>query len=85
MIRKEAAAVYQKIVLEGGHFYVCGDCTMAEHVYQMLKLIIQERGGMLDSEVESYMLTLRVSQSTEREFCVCSYVCGPNILIYLNV
>jgi len=62
MIRKEAAAVYQKIVLEGGHFYVCGDCTMAEHVYQMLKLIIKEHSGMLDTEVESYMLTLRVSQ-----------------------
>jgi nitric-oxide synthase len=59
MIRKEAGAVYQKIVLEGGHFYVCGDCTMAEHVYQMLKLIIKEHGGMLDTEVESYMLTLR--------------------------
>ncbi|KAJ9597797.1 hypothetical protein L9F63_011405 [Diploptera punctata] len=59
LIRKEAGAVYQKLVLEGGHFYVCGDCTMAEHVYQMLKLIIQEHGGMLDSEVESYMLTLR--------------------------
>ncbi|KAJ4437856.1 hypothetical protein ANN_13795 [Periplaneta americana] len=59
LIRKEAAAVYQKVVVEGGHFYVCGDCTMAEHVYQMLKLIIQEHGGMLDSEVESYMLTLR--------------------------
>ncbi|XP_023704470.1 nitric oxide synthase, salivary gland isoform X3 [Cryptotermes secundus] len=59
LLRKEAAAVYQKIVIEGGHFYVCGDCTMAEHVYQMLKLIIQEHGGMLDSEVESYMLTLR--------------------------
>jgi len=54
--------VYQKIVLEGGHFYVCGDCTMAEHVYQMLKLIIKEHSGMLDTEVESYMLTLRVSQ-----------------------
>ncbi|KDR21429.1 nitric oxide synthase, salivary gland isoform X2 [Zootermopsis nevadensis] len=59
LIRKEAAAVYKKVVIEGGHFYVCGDCTMAEHVYQMLKLIIQEHGGMLDSEVESYMLTLR--------------------------
>ena len=61
VIRKEAGAVYQKLVIEGGHFYVCGDCTMAEHVYQMLKLIIQEHGGMLDSEVESYMLKMRVT------------------------
>jgi hypothetical protein len=34
---------------------------MAEHVYQMLKVITEEHGGMLDSEVERYMLTLRVS------------------------
>ncbi|KAG8222258.1 hypothetical protein J437_LFUL001456 [Ladona fulva] len=59
MIQREASAVYRQLVDEGGHFYVCGDCTMAEHVYQTLKQIIQERGAMTDSEVESYMLTLR--------------------------
>ena len=61
---REAAAVYRKLVLEGGHFFVCGDCTMAEHVYQTLKVIIQERGVMTDSQVERYMLKLRVSTGT---------------------
>lgn len=61
LVRREAAAVYRKLVLEGGHFFVCGDCTMAEHVYQTLKLIIQERGAMTESQVERYMLKLRVS------------------------
>ncbi|XP_049776657.1 nitric oxide synthase, salivary gland [Schistocerca cancellata] len=59
LIRKEAASVYKKLVEEDGHFYVCGDCTMAEHVYQMLKLIIQEHGSMTDADVESYMLKMR--------------------------
>ncbi|XP_046390490.1 nitric oxide synthase-like protein isoform X2 [Ischnura elegans] len=59
MIHRESSAVYRQLVDEGGHFYVCGDCTMAEHVYQTLKQIIQEKGGMSDADVESYMLTLR--------------------------
>ncbi|KAK7869083.1 hypothetical protein R5R35_000802 [Gryllus longicercus] len=59
LIRKEAATVYRKLVDEGGHFYVCGDCTMAEHVYQTLKHIIQEHGQLSESEVESFMLKLR--------------------------
>lgn len=59
LVRRESGAVYRKLVLEGGHFFVCGDCTMAEHVYQTLKLIIQERGAMTDSQVERYMLKLR--------------------------
>lgn len=61
--------------MEKGHFYVCGDCTMAEHVYQTLKNIIQKYGGMNESQVLSYMLSLRVSNTfsdisdnTYREF-----------------
>lgn len=34
---------------------------MAEHVYQTLKAIIQKYGGMNESQVQSYMLSLRVS------------------------
>lgn len=48
-------------MLEKGHFYVCGDCTMAEHVYQTLKTIIQKYGAMSDDQVENYMLTMRAS------------------------
>lgn len=34
---------------------------MAEHVYQTLKDIIQKYGGMNEAQVQSYMLSLRVS------------------------
>ncbi|KAJ8968172.1 hypothetical protein NQ314_002429, partial [Rhamnusium bicolor] len=56
---KEAAEIYKFLVLEKGHFYVCGDCTMAEHVYQTLKTIIQKYGGMNENQVQSFMLSLR--------------------------
>lgn len=56
----EAAEIYKILVLEKGHFYVCGDCTMAEHVYQTLKTIIQKYGSMSNAQVEKYMHLLRV-------------------------
>lgn len=34
---------------------------MAEHVYQTLKSIIQKYGGMSENEVQSFLLSLRVS------------------------
>lgn len=61
LAQNEAAEIYRFLVIEKGHFYVCGDCTMAEHVYQTLKSIIQKYGGMTDQQVQNYMLSLRVS------------------------
>lgn len=58
----EAAEVYKIIVIEKGHFYVCGDCTMAEHVYQTLKTIILRYGGMNETQAEAFMLSLRVTR-----------------------
>jgi len=60
LLRREGDAVARQIMQEGGHVYVCGDCTMAEDVYQTLKSIVQERGMLNDTEVEGYMLSLRV-------------------------
>lgn len=59
IIRTEKRAVYRKLVEERGHFYVCGDCTMADNVYQTLKQIIQELGRKTEQEVENYMLSMR--------------------------
>ncbi|CAK9823130.1 Nitric oxide synthase, salivary gland [Anthophora retusa] len=59
LIQAEAPQIYDMLVYEGGHFYVCGDCTMAEDVYQTLKHIIQSHGEMTDKQVEEYMLSLR--------------------------
>lgn len=61
MMRGEASSLYRQLVTEGGHFYVCGDVTMAEHVLQTLKTIVQQEGNMSSEQVENYMLTLRVS------------------------
>ncbi|KAG8307258.1 Nitric oxide synthase, brain [Homalodisca vitripennis] len=59
LMRGEAKSLYRKLVLEGGHFYVCGDVTMAEHVLQTLKALLQAESKMSTDEVEKYMLTLR--------------------------
>ena len=61
MALDEAAEIYRILVLEKGHFYVCGDCTMAEHVYQTLKTIIQKYGSMNEQQVEAFLFSLRVS------------------------
>lgn len=37
---KEADAIYKLIVEEEGHIYVCGDVTMAEHVYLTIRYVI---------------------------------------------
>lgn len=34
---KEADAIYKLVVEEEGHIYVCGDVTMAEHVYLTIR------------------------------------------------
>lgn len=36
---KEAEAIYKLIVAEQGHIYVCGDVTMAEHVYLTIRYV----------------------------------------------
>ncbi|XP_047348938.1 nitric oxide synthase, salivary gland isoform X3 [Vespa velutina] len=59
LIQAESACIYDMLMHQQGHFYVCGDCTMAEDVYQTLKQIIQTHGQMTDEEVEAYMLSLR--------------------------
>lgn len=58
---KEAESVYNLIVREKGHIYVCGDVTMAEHVYLTLRKIIAQRENKTEVEVEKFMLALRVS------------------------
>ncbi|XP_058799933.1 nitric oxide synthase, salivary gland-like [Phymastichus coffea] len=59
LIQVEAKNIYKMLVHEKGHFYVCGDCTMAEDVYQTLKQIIKTHGNMTEHKVENYMLSLR--------------------------
>lgn len=60
---KEAKMIYELIAVERGHFYVCGDCKMAENVYQTLKSIIQEQTGMNSTQSDNFMLGLRVKNN----------------------
>lgn len=60
LVLNDASEIYKIIVVEGGHFYVCGDCTMAEHVYQTLKNIVKRYGSMNETQAEAFMLSLRV-------------------------
>lgn len=59
-MRDEAEKLYKEIVTERGHFYVCGDCKMAEDVYQTLRAIIQEQSGMTHGQADNYLLRMRV-------------------------
>lgn len=61
---KEAKMIYELIAVERGHFYVCGDCKMAENVYQTLKSIIQEQTGMNSTQSDNFMLGLRVKNNS---------------------
>lgn len=46
---------------EGGHFYVCGDCKMAEEVQQKLKEVIKLHANLSEEEVEDFILYLMVN------------------------
>nr|CAD7461543.1 unnamed protein product [Timema tahoe] len=59
LLIQEAAAVYHKMVVEGGHFYVCGDCTMAQDVHQTLQRILMEQGNMTQGQAEGIMHSLK--------------------------
>jgi hypothetical protein len=49
----------------GAHIFVCGDCKMAEDVYQTFQKIAQFEGKMTEAEAENYMLSLRVKSLQE--------------------
>ncbi|KAH8244204.1 hypothetical protein KR026_002328 [Drosophila bipectinata] len=59
LIEQEFDSLYQLIVQEKGHIYVCGDVTMAEHVYQTIRKCIAGKEQKTEAEVETFLLTLR--------------------------
>ncbi|XP_044753719.1 nitric oxide synthase, salivary gland isoform X3 [Coccinella septempunctata] len=59
LILENAAEIFRILILEEGHFYVCGDCTMAEDVLRTLKGIIQKFGNLDEVKVDKYLLKLR--------------------------
>ncbi|XP_026757602.2 nitric oxide synthase-like isoform X1 [Galleria mellonella] len=58
LLEDEGAEVTRLLLDKDGHFYVCGDCKMAEEVQQKLKSIIKKQAKMSDEEVDDFMLEL---------------------------
>ncbi|GIY63295.1 nitric oxide synthase, salivary gland [Caerostris darwini] len=59
ILREISDKVYKEVVQERGHFYVCGDVSMAEDVNQTLRAIIQEHGHMNTIAVDNVVKRLQ--------------------------
>ncbi|XP_071038207.1 nitric oxide synthase-like protein isoform X4 [Parasteatoda tepidariorum] len=59
ILRESAEKVYKEVIQERGHFYVCGDVSMAEDVNQTLRVIIQELGQMNPAAVDNVIKRLQ--------------------------
>ncbi|KOB70820.1 Nitric oxide synthase [Operophtera brumata] len=58
ILEEEGEEITRLLLEEDGHFYVCGDCKMAEEVQQKLKCIIKTHAKMTDQECEEFILDL---------------------------
>ncbi|XP_036329984.1 nitric oxide synthase-like, partial [Rhagoletis pomonella] len=58
-IENEFDSLYQLIVEERGHIYVCGDVTMAEDVCGTIRKCIAAKEQKTETEVEAFLLALR--------------------------
>lgn len=55
---KASQEIYHQLIHQKGHFYVCGDVSMAEDVCKTLKRILRENG--ID-DPDAALISLRVS------------------------
>jgi sulfite reductase alpha subunit-like flavoprotein len=60
LLKVNSQQIFDSIMKEGGHFYVCGDVGMASDVTTTLSKIIQEHGKMTSEQAQSYLLKLKV-------------------------
>jgi nitric-oxide synthase, brain len=60
LAEKEGNEIHDLLVNRGAHFYVCGDCKMAEDVHQKLKGIIKKHGNLTDEQTQNFMFMLKV-------------------------
>lgn len=58
LLEDEGAEISRMLLDENGHFYVCGDCKMAEEVQQKLKEIMKKHAKMTEQEYEEFILNL---------------------------
>nr|CBV37021.3 nitric oxide synthase [Stramonita haemastoma] len=56
---KNAKDAYEAVVKRGGHFYVCGDVSMANDVTKTLEQILMQHGGMEAERAKHFVLKLK--------------------------
>lgn len=64
LLEDEGAQITHMLLKEDGHFYVCGDCKMAEEVQQKLKEVIKKHAKFTEEEVDDFILLLMVKLNT---------------------
>nr|QJF53971.1 Nitric oxide synthase [Sinohyriopsis cumingii] len=58
---QNSTEIYNNILREGGHFYVCGDAKMATDVTSTLEKILQKEGNISAQDAKNLLMTLRDS------------------------
>ncbi|XP_028400716.1 nitric oxide synthase, brain-like isoform X2 [Dendronephthya gigantea] len=81
LIKKHASEVYDMLVNKSGHFYVCGDVSMADDVYNSLESALEVVGKDQNNNVKDFVenmktngyyhedifgITLRTKETTDR-------------------
>lgn len=59
ILKKNAEDVYNCIVKQNGHFYVCGDVKMASDVTATLEKILASEGNMTIQDAKNFIMKLR--------------------------
>lgn len=63
LLEDEGAQITHMLLKEGGHFYVCGDCKMAEEVQHKLKEVIKTHAKLSEEEADDFILFLMVKMN----------------------
>ena len=62
VLMSDGQSIYNQIMLDKGHIYVCGDVAMAADVRKTLENIMETFGDFTESEAKSFVLKMRVSK-----------------------
>ena len=60
LLKQDGQALSSKVLTEGGHFYVCGDVTMAQEVGNTLEKVLELHGGLGEQAAAEYVLMMKV-------------------------
>ncbi|CAB4034146.1 nitric oxide synthase, brain-like, partial [Paramuricea clavata] len=81
LIKKNASEIYDMLVNKGGHFFVCGDVSMADDVHTSLENALEAEGKQHDNDTKDFVqnmknngiyhedifgITLRTKETTDR-------------------